>query len=174
MSLSFYAPAPRPSNESARQRSVNASGILQAPPDPALHRLVTRAAKLFEAPKAALTIIDRDRMWFAARVGIAPREMARSVSLCAYAILNPAEPLVIPDAAADERFAGNPFVQSEPGLRFYVGVPVCGPGRFAIGTLCVFDERPREGTLPLVALAKLADRAGQAIADIRESAEGAS
>ncbi|HMI18095.1 MAG TPA: GAF domain-containing protein [Sphingomonas sp.] len=169
MSLSFFSPAPRPTDERERQRAVDASGVLRAPPDPALHQLVAKAAQLLDAPMAALSIIDRDRMWFAARVGIDAPETSRAISFCAHAILKPEEPLVIADAASDERFAGNPFVQNEPGVRFYVGMPVLGTDGHPLGALCILDVRPREGVLPLAQLARLAERAGQAIAEIHQS-----
>ena len=169
MSLSFFSPAPRPANERERQRAVDASGILRAPPEPALHQLVIKAARLFDAPMAGLSIIDRDRMWFAARLGIDAPETSRAISFCAHAILQPEEPLVIADALEDERFAGNPFVQNEPHVRFYAGMAVLGLGGHALGTLFAIDPRPRDGTLPLTQLAKLAERAGQAIADLDRS-----
>ncbi len=169
MSLSFFSPAPRPADERERQRAVDACGVLRAPPDPALHQLVAKAASLFDAPMAALSIIDRDRMWFAARIGIDAPETSRAISFCAHAILKPEEPLVIADAASDERFAGNPFVHSEPGVRFYVGMPVLGTSGHPLGALCICDVRPREGALLLAQFAKLAERAGQAIADIHQS-----
>jgi GAF domain-containing protein len=171
MSLSIFSPAPRPANERERQRAVEASGVLRAPPDPTLHRLVAKAAKLFDAPMAALSIIDRDRMWFAARIGIDAPETSRSVSFCAHAILNPDEPLIVIDTAGDERFEGNPLVQGEPGVRFYVGVPVCNADGHPLGALCVLDIEPREDPLPVSAMAKLAERAGQAIAEIGRGAE---
>jgi GAF domain-containing protein len=169
VSLSFFSPAPRPADERERQRAVDASSVLRAPPDPALHQLVAKAASLLDAPMAALSIIDRDRMWFAARVGIDAPATSRAISFCAHAILKPDEPLVIADAASDERFAGNPFVQNEPGVRFYVGMPVLGTDGHPLGALCVLDVRPREGSLPLAQLARLAERASQAIADIRQN-----
>jgi GAF domain-containing protein len=169
VSLSFFSPAPRPANERERQRAVDASGILRAPPEPALHQLVLKAASLFGAPMAGLSIIDRDRMWFAARLGIDAPETSRAISFCAHAILQLEEPLVIADALEDERFAGNPFVQNEPHVRFYAGMAVLGLGGHALGTLFAIDPRPRDGTLPLMQLAKLAERAGQAIADLDRS-----
>jgi len=169
VSLSVFWPAPRPENERERQRAVEASGVLRAPPDPALHQIVAQAAALFDAPMAALSIIDRDRMWFAARVGIDSPETSRAVSFCAHAILNPTESLVVADATRDERFEGNPFVQAEPGVRFYVGKPVLGPNGVPLGALCALDTRPREGALPLAQLDGLAERAAQAIAEIGRS-----
>lgn len=171
MSLSVFFPAAHPASERERQRAVDASGVLRAPPDPTLHRVTASAAKLFDAPMAALSIVDRDRTWFAARVGLKLPETSRSASFCAHAILNPDQPLLILDAAADERFAGNPFVQGEPWLRFYAGAAVRSPEGHALGTLCVLDVEPREAPLPLVALARLADKAAEAIAEIGRNME---
>jgi len=169
VSLSFFSPAPRPAYERDRQRAVDASGVLRSPPDPVLHHLVLKTARLFDAPMAGVSIIDRDRQWYAARIGIEARETARAISFCAHAILQPREPLVIPDALADERFAGNPVVLHEPHVRFYAGVAVLGPGRQPIGALFVADTRPREEALPLSQLIRLAEQAGQAIADLDRS-----
>lgn len=166
MSLSFFSPAPRPANERERQRAVDISGVLRAPPDPALHQLVANAARLFDTPMAGLSIIDRDRMWFAARLGIEAPATSRAISFCAHAILNPGEPLVIADAFADEHFAGNPFVQNEPHVRFYAGMPVRGADDHILGALFLFDTRARKESLPLTQLVALAERAEEAIADL--------
>ena len=50
--------------------------------------------------------------------------------------------VVVKDAAADPRFAGQPFVVGAPFLRFYAGAPVFVAGE-AVGTVCVFDVKPR-------------------------------
>ena len=166
MSLNFFSAAPRPADERERQRAVDASGILRAPANPALHAIVAAGAELFGAPMAALSIVDRDRQWFAARVGLDAPETSRAVSFCAHAILSPTEALVVPDAALDDRFAGNPLVQSQPGIRFYAGVPIIGLNGQPLGALCVIDRSPRNGVLPLEELAELAARAGRAIAEM--------
>jgi len=169
VSLSFFSPAPRPANERERQRAVDASAVLRAPPDPVLHHLVTKTARLFDAPMAGLSIIDRDRMWFAARVGIDVPATSRAISFCAHAILHPDKPLVIADALSDENYAGNPFVQNDPNVRFYVGMAVLGSDGHPLGTLFASDARPRDGALPLAQLVRLAKQAGQAIADLDRS-----
>jgi GAF domain-containing protein len=65
------------------------------------------------------------------------------MSLCAHAILGP-DPLVVPDALADDRFADNPLVQSGPRFRFYAGMPLTIADGSRVGTLCVADRRPRQ------------------------------
>ncbi len=169
--MSFFSPAPRPLDERERQRAVDALGVLRAPPDPALHAIVAEGAHLFRTPMAALSIVDRDRQWFAARVGLDAPETSRAVSFCAHAILSPRDLLVVEDATQDDRFAGNPLVQFEPGIRFYAGAPITAPNGQPLGTLCVIDTRPRSGDLPLVRLSALADRAARAIADMARHAE---
>lgn len=164
--LSFFSPPRRPANERDRQEAVDISGVLHAAPDPAFHAIVAEAARLFDAPMAAVSIVDRERQWFAARIGLAPPETTRAVSFCAHAILAPGELLVVNDAATDERFAGNPLVQFAPTIRFYAGAPIVGRDGLPLGALCAIDDRPRHGRQPLDALAALAHRAGIAIAEM--------
>lgn len=166
MSLSFFSPAPRPENERERQRAVDLSGILRAPPDPELHRLVATATRAFGVSMGGLSILDRDRMWLTARIGIDLPETSRAISFCAHTILHPETPLAIPDTRDDERFAGNPFVQDEPSVRFYAGAAIRSRRGYPLGTLFVLDLRPHHEELPLAILASLAGRASQAIAEI--------
>ncbi len=165
---SFFSPAPRPADERERQRAVDASGVLRRPQDPVLQDIVSAGARLFKAPIAALTIIDNDRQWFAAKVGIEANETSRAVAFCAHTILKPDELMVVPDATRDARFAGNPMVQSDPNVRFYAGAPILGPDGHPLGALCVVDDKPRGENLPLAELSALAARAAAAIASAQK------
>ena len=65
--------------------------------------------------------------------------------------------MVIPDATRDPRFADNPFVTGDFGLRFYAGVPLRGPSGQGIGAFCLVDQQPHEfGPHQLSILKKLA------------------
>ncbi len=108
------------------------------------------ASQLFSTPIAAISLIDKERQWFKASVGLDMVETSRDVSFCAHAILHPNEVLYVPDATQDPRFADNPLVVGDFGLRFYAGVPIIGPSGHALGALCVIDREPRnvsKGTL---------------------------
>ncbi|KAJ4369795.1 hypothetical protein N0V83_005559 [Neocucurbitaria cava] len=56
-----------------------------------------------------------------------------------------AECMVVPDCRLDPRFADKDYVRGEPGVRFYVGVPIITRAGHRIGVYAVSDERPREG-----------------------------
>jgi GAF domain-containing protein len=106
-----------------------------------------------------MVLIDRDRQWFKAKVGVRVRETPREFAFCAYTILQRGL-FIIPDATRDRRFAANPFVATGPKYRFYAGAPLITPDNRALGTLCVIDKVRR--TLSpaqkkdLVALSRLA------------------
>ena len=161
--IDFHSPAYFPADEAKRQQAVDRSGVLKLGRHPGLQDIVDEAAKYFRTPIAAITIIDRDRQWFAARVGIETEETPRAVSFCAHTILRPAEPLVVPDARRDGRFAGNPLVMFAPHIRFYAGVPMVDRQGYPLGALCIIDSRPRDEPPNLFELSLLAREAERLI-----------
>jgi GAF domain-containing protein len=131
-----------PANEAERLAALYALLILDTPPDQRFDKIVEFAASEFEVPIALLTLVDRERQWFKARVGLAVCETGRDISFCGHAILAQ-DIMVVPDALEDPRFADNPLVTGEPGIRFYAGAPLTLPSGAALGTLCLIDRRPR-------------------------------
>ena len=100
------------------------------------------ASQLCDTPVALISFADRERQWFKAAVGIPLKEAPRQLSFCAQAILG-SDVMVVPDAAADGRFATQPMVTQEPFVRFYAGAPLFSSDGLAVGTLSVLDRRPR-------------------------------
>jgi phosphoserine phosphatase RsbU/P len=135
-----------PSDEEARLSAVRHFRILDTPPDGSFDRITALAARLLRAPIAIVSIVDRDRIWFKSRYGLADVEqIGRDPGLCASAILRD-EPWVVTDAATDPRALANPLVAGSFGLRFYAGVPLTTTEGYNLGTLCVIDHEPREIT----------------------------
>ena len=136
------SPWPLPPSERTRLSELRALDILHTPPEDPYDGLVEIAAALFETPMALVSLIDAEKQWFKARIGIDVCGTGREVAFCAHAIMG-ARPLVVEDANLDLRFRDNPLVVGEPFIRFYAGAPIVTDRGEAIGTLCVIDTRPR-------------------------------
>jgi GAF domain-containing protein len=104
--------------------------------------ITRRAAELCAAPVAIITVIDGNSQLFRSRVGTELMSRPRELTFCTHALRNPEQVTLVEDASMDPRFAANPVVTDAPGIRFYAGVPLMYHGQ-AIGTLCVFDVKPR-------------------------------
>ncbi len=139
---------PIAANETERLAALHRYRILDTPPEAAFDRITKLAAQIFGVPTALISLVDESRAWFKSCVGFAVPEVPRDATVCSFAILTE-QPLIVPDARLDDRFACNPFVQTEPGLRFYAGAPLLSQDGFNLGTLCLLDTQPREPLTPL-------------------------
>ncbi|MFO1488192.1 MAG: GAF domain-containing protein [Verrucomicrobiota bacterium] len=117
--------------------------VLDTVPERVFDDLTELAAKICNAPIALISLIDEERQWFKAKVGISVQETSRDISFCSHAIQSDGL-FLVPNAAKDPRFAQNPLVTSDPKIRFYAGMPLVTPDGHALGTLCVIDKVPRQ------------------------------
>ncbi len=132
-----------PADETARLAALHQTGLLDGDPERAYDDLVAIATGICGTPMGAITLIDADRQWFKARIGIGGTETSRQSAFCAHTILTPDDLLVVPDATLDARFRDNEFVIGTAGVRFYAGAPLRARGGEALGSLCVIDRVPR-------------------------------
>lgn len=132
-----------PDDEAARLRALASYELLDTPPEPAFDGLTRLAARIAEVPIALMSLVDADRQWFKSRYGLDAPETARELSFCGHVVADDA-PLVVADTHCDERFADNPLVTGEPGVRFYAGFPLRSAEGHVLGTLCAIDRRPRD------------------------------
>jgi GAF domain-containing protein len=120
--------------------------LLDSPPSGAFDRVVRLAARVLDAPISLVTLIDRDRQFFKASVGLpepvaTARQTPMAYSICQYVVAD-AAPLMIDDTRLDARLAGHPAVV-DLGVLAYAGAPLFSDG-YAVGTLCVLDVSPRQ------------------------------
>lgn len=132
----------QPENERARQRALDGMHLVDAERNATLERIVAFARSSFGTSSAAVTLIDRNEQRFAAQVGSDNVTVKRAEAFCDHTIRQ-SNPMIIGDALLDERFADNPLVTGDAGVRFYAGFPIESPDGYRIGALCVFDQHPR-------------------------------
>ncbi len=148
--------------EADRLHALRALDILDSPPEGTFDDLVKMLSMTFGAPISLVSLVDEDRQWFKAKVGLDAESTGRDVSFCSVAIRRPDEILVVEDTLLDPRFRENGLVTGDPKIRFYAGAPIVDEDDHALGTVCVIDRQPRSLTPEQRELLRLAARhAGQ-------------
>lgn len=131
-----------PPDEAERQKLIDTLDLLDTEAEEVFDRITRLVSRMLKVPIALFSLVDAERQYFKSRVGLEIGETPRSHAFCAHAILQD-QPLVVPDAASDPRFADNPLVTGAPHIRFYAGVPIRSSGGLAIGTLCALGDHVR-------------------------------
>ena len=133
-------------NEAATLEMLRELDILDTEAEPEFDVLVEAASRVCNMPMALISLLDENRQWFKAQVGMPDvSQTPRDVAFCAHTVLEQ-DVFEIPDALQDPRFADNPFVAGSPGIRFYAGAPLSIANGLPIGTLCLMDTLPRRLT----------------------------
>lgn len=137
-----FTPAPIPANDVERVQALHDLRILDTAPEPRFDRFVEMMQSIFDVPIALISLVDTDRQWFKAKVGLDVCSTDRDISFCGHAVAEDKQ-LIVPDTRLDGRFLGNPLVVGEPYIRFYAGSVLHCPKGHPIGTACVIDMVPR-------------------------------
>lgn len=111
-----------------------------------LTALCELGATVAGVPTATVNLIDERFQHRVAAFGTDPTPCLRDEAMCETTLAG-GEDVVLGDAGADPRFAGSPWVDGRLGrIRLYCSVVLRSPDGHALGTLCVFDERPHDLT----------------------------
>ncbi|GAB5098014.1 putative bifunctional diguanylate cyclase/phosphodiesterase [Caballeronia sp. HLA56] len=129
-------------SEILRLEVLRSLRLLDTPAEGFYDSITDLAANIFGVRSALITFVDAERQWFKSRHGFECEETPRSVSFCSHAIRESGLTVVL-DASQDGRFAHNPLVVAEPGIRFYAAAPLVINGGVAVGTLCLIDGQSR-------------------------------
>ncbi|WP_147676863.1 PAS domain S-box protein [Algibacter pacificus] len=145
--------------EKERLKALKSYDILDSKSEVEFDRITKLASLICETPVSLISLIDENRQWFKSKTGLEVEQTDRDIAFCNLAIQQDAIYEVF-DASTDERFKNNPLVLNDPHIKFYTGQPLIDPKGYALGTLCVVDNKPKKLTdNQKAALKLLADEA---------------
>ena len=161
-----------PIDEAERLLELKSYAVLDTEPEARFDDISELSRRIAGTEIAIISLVDKDRQWFKSSVGLSlPQpETPRSISFCGHTILQ-RDQLIIEDAQLDPRFADNPLVCGDPGIRFYAGFPLISANGYALGSLCVISRQPhRLDSDQIDSLRRLAALTVQQLAHLRQAA----
>lgn len=146
-----------PENEKERLAELRKYNLLDTVSESDFDNITSLIAAICDVPISLVTLLDSDRNYFKSHYGLHFNQSPRNISFCGHAILEESEIFIVEDVRNDFRFKHNPLIHEADAI-FYAGVPLINPNGYKLGTLCVFDNKPRKltevQTTSLKALAK--------------------
>lgn len=133
---------PHPQREAARLSATYRYLDFNINRERELNELVMLASQICRTPISLITLMGEDVQWIKARQGADIYEMPRSTSFCTHAIETD-DLMIVENASLDERFSQVPVVANEPHIRFYASANLKSHDGYNVGTLCVYDVRPK-------------------------------
>jgi signal transduction histidine kinase len=148
-----------PLDEEKRLQILKSFNVLDSLAEEEYDSITKIAAQICNTPIALVSLVDSNRQWFKSKYGLSANETSRDYAFCAHSILEPDRLFIVPDATKDPRFKDNPLTTNSPNVIFYAGAPLKTKEGYALGTLCVIDNKPRESLsegqkISLIALAQ--------------------
>ena len=130
-------------NQAQRLQALYSYRVLDTPREKDFDDIVALAAAICGTEISVVNLIDVQRQWFKAEVGLGVRETPLATSLCSHVILGD-DFTEIHDTQLDTRMADNPLCSGDEGLRFYAGALLIADNGLPVGTLCVLDRKPKK------------------------------
>lgn len=132
-----------PDNDSQRVESLEKYQIFNTAAEPSFDHIAGLAAKIFQVPIVLITFINKEEVFFKANVGLpGVKSVPRAESICALSILRQ-DPTVFTQPLSEPFIKDLPLVTGPVQLRFYAGVPILNGAGYALGTLCLIDQKER-------------------------------
>ena len=129
--------------EAKRVSELERYRILDSEREEDFDRIVALTSRVFDAPLACVSLVDADRIWFKSTFGFEADQISREGAFCAHTV-DSNNALVVLDTLKDAKFATNPLVTGDMGVRFYAGAPLFTSSGHALGTLCILDTKQRD------------------------------
>ncbi|HYX31546.1 MAG TPA: ATP-binding protein [Oligoflexus sp.] len=155
-----------PHNEPQRLMELQRLRAMENVVDKSYSNYTLMASTICRMPAAAISLIDSDRQWFRATIGLHLTSTPRKISFCTHAIMQQ-NVFIVQNAHLDPMFQDNPLVLGEPKVCFYAGAPLLSSRGHNLGTLCVMDFEER--TLSPEQVLVLKQLASQIVIQLEES-----
>nr|CCA20290.1 myosinlike protein putative [Albugo laibachii Nc14] len=143
--INTWPEPPYPDNEPERLAVLRELNIRDLALSGKFNMYCEVAAKTMKCPIAYVSIVEETEQILVANIGMAHSVLPREMSFCAHTICQ-ASVLVVLDTRSDGRFRENPMVKGEKGtvkMRYYAGATIFSVDGHALGTVAVFDTKPR-------------------------------
>src|SRR3954465_3812317 len=133
-------------SDAGRLEALEATALLDSPPEEAFDRLTRLASPALNVPVALVSLVPGARRFFKSCIGVAEPWATRrgtplSHSFCQHAVAS-GEPLVIEDAREDPLVRDNLAIPDLDVIA-YAGVPLKTSDGAVLGTFCAIDHEPR-------------------------------
>ena len=120
--------------------------ILDTHSEEEFDQIAQLAADVFDCHDALITFVDTDTVFFKSNLSeLNENKVRRKDSLCSLTILEN-KVTIIEDASQFDDLMESPYVCKPGGIRFYAGAPLITTEGFKLGSICVFDNKPRTAT----------------------------
>lgn len=135
-----------PWNDEKRLAKLYEYEILDTHSEEEFDQIAQLAADVFDCPDALITFVDTDTVFFKSNLSkLNENKVWRKDSLCSLTILEN-NVTIIEDASQFNDLMESPYVCQPGGIRFYAGAPLITSEGFKLGSICVFDDKPRTAT----------------------------
>ncbi|MFD0916477.1 sensor histidine kinase [Pseudahrensia aquimaris] len=151
-----------PENEQ-RLETLRSLAILDSGEEETFNDLLQLVAQICDVPIALISLVDEDRQWFKAKIGLDAAQTGLEMSVCSHTILQD-DLFIVPDTDEDPRTADMPKETYGLDMRFYAGAKIMADDDMPVGSLCVIDNKPRVlSEMQKRALKVLGDQVGMQI-----------
>lgn len=138
-----------PIDDPERLAAVARTGLMDTGSDAGYDRVVAMVADALNAPSAAFSLLDDKRQYFKSALGLpseldGAQEVPLDGSICRY-VIDTGRPLVVEDARLHDVLKDHPSVRANM-LVSYLSVPLTDDDGHSVGTVCVWDQQPRQWT----------------------------
>lgn len=133
---------PFANTETLQLAELHALAMFYTPLEGRFDRLTRLAQRAFGAPATAIALVHDGRLWLKSVQGWNIHEMEIEKSFCSR-VIRTGKPVVVEDTLLDPEFVSHPLATQSPRFRFYAGSPLLDHNGQPIGTLAVYDTKPR-------------------------------